>query len=95
MFTFYYQFTKLIDFDYEISDNDVLNALVHAKHLLHETATALEIMNLVEIILDYEIDGRDNVQYIVSGLCRRSVFEYTKRRMSCKPTNNVYNYTII
>lgn len=81
--------------DYEISDNDVLNALVQAKHLADETATALEIMDLVKVILEYEIDAKDNVQYIVSGLYRRSVFEYTKRRISCKPRNNVNSYTIV
>lgn len=81
----------LIDLDYELSDNDVYNAVAKAKGFIDKLTTALEIMNLVKFILEHEIDVNENVSYIVSGICRRTVFEYTKRRMSCKLTTEI-NY---
>jgi hypothetical protein len=47
-------------------------------------------MNLVKFILEHEIDINENVLYIVNGICRRTVFEYTKRRMSCKPITEIF-----
>jgi len=72
--------------DYEISDDDAYNAVTKAKGLIDKSTSALEIMNLVKFILEHEIDVNENVSYIVNGICRRTVFEYTKRRMSCKIT---------
>lgn len=88
--------------DYELSDDDVYNAVAKAKSFVDKSTTALEIMNLVKFILEHEIDVNENVSYIVNGICRRTVFEYTKRRISCKLTiyivylnvrlnNNSYN----
>jgi len=72
--------------NYKLSDSDVYNAVTKAKGLIDKSTTALEIMNLVKFILEHEIDVNENVSYIVNGICRRTVFEYTKRRMTCKPT---------
>ena len=54
--------------DYELSDNDVYNAVAKAKGFIDKSTTALEIMNLVKFILDHEIDVNENVSYIVSGI---------------------------
>eukprot|EP00102_Acyrthosiphon_pisum_P024564 XP_016661774.1 PREDICTED: uncharacterized protein LOC103310055 [Acyrthosiphon pisum] len=72
----------ITDLDYELSDNDVYNAVAKAKGFIDKSTTALEIMNLVKFILEHEIDVNENVSYIVRGICRRTVFEYTKRRIS-------------
>lgn len=70
--------------DYELNDYQVYNTLLKARRLMDKSASALQLMDLVKHILQREIDVEENVMYIVSGMCRRSVFEYTKRRMSCK-----------
>lgn len=88
--------------DYELSDEDVLNAVTKARSFIDKSTTALEIMNLVKFILEHEIDVNENVSYIVNGICRRTVFEYTKRRISCKLITEinylrirVMNYVIV
>lgn len=80
---------KLLDLDYELNDDDVYNAVKKAKELIDKSSTALEIMNLVKFILEHEIDVNETVLYIVNGICRRTIFEYTKRRISCKLTINI------
>lgn len=80
--------------DYELSDEDVNNALTKAKYLINKSTTAFDVMNLVKFILEHEIDVNENVLYIVNGICRRTVFEYAKKRMSCKTTTEFlyFNY---
>lgn len=71
--------------EYDLSDDDVHSALVVARSIVDsKSATALEFLELVKLILEHDLDVKENVQYVLSGICRRTVFEYTKRRMSCK-----------
>ncbi|KAE9541212.1 hypothetical protein AGLY_004457 [Aphis glycines] len=72
----------ITDLDFELSDEDVNNALTKAKYLIDKSTTAFDVMNLVKFILEHEIDVNENVLYIVNGICRRTVFEYAKKRMS-------------
>lgn len=66
---------------------DIYNAVLRAKALSTNTKTALDIIFLAKKILYYEKDVNDNTFYIIRGLCRRTVFECTKRRISCKLKN--------
>lgn len=68
--------------------------MAKAKGFIDKSTTALEIMNLVRFILEHEIDVTENVSYIINGICRRTVFEYMKRRMSCKLTTDIYYLNI-
>lgn len=68
--------------DNVFSDKEIYNAVLKAKRQMGKSATALEIMDLVKLILQYEFESNESVSYIVHGIYRRSVFEYTKRRMS-------------
>lgn len=71
--------------DREISDKDVYPATMLARELIGKSGTALDIMVMTKRILEYKMDVQEDVQYVVEGLCRRTVFEYAKRRMSRKP----------
>lgn len=71
-------------FQYKLNDKDVFDAIIKAKELVESSATALEIMNIVKLILKYEMNVKDSVLYIIKGTCRRTAFEYTKRQISCK-----------
>lgn len=70
--------------DREISDKDVYPATMLARKLVGKAGTALDIMEMTKRILEYKMDMQDDVKYVVEGLCRRTVFEYAKRRMSRK-----------
>lgn len=77
--------------DYELNDHQVYKTFLKARRLMDKSASALQLINLVKHILQHEIDVEENVKYIVSGIYRRTVFEYTKRRMNCKL---IYNYVL-
>lgn len=70
--------------DYELSDEIVYGAMMKAKGMVGGSKSAMEMIDLVKLILDHEIDAIENVQYVVSGLYRRTVFEYAKRRIGCE-----------
>lgn len=80
---------------YKLNDNDVLNAIIKAKNIVENSATAREIMEVVKMILHYEVNVKEDIQYIVKGICRKTVFEYTKRRVGRKFKINVYIFRCI
>ncbi|XP_050433227.1 uncharacterized protein LOC126841046 [Adelges cooleyi] len=68
--------------NYELTDEEIIEAVKKAKNMLDRHSTAGEIIAMTNVVLEYEIDVKSNVIYVLDGLCGRAVFEYGKKRLS-------------
>lgn len=78
------RFSLMIDVDYYLSDEMVIDVMKRAKMLSEPDATAAEIMHLTRRIVEHETDVKANVNFIVYGLYQRGVFEFTKKNIASK-----------
>ncbi|XP_025191720.1 uncharacterized protein LOC112591971 [Melanaphis sacchari] len=72
------------DVDYYISDEMVIETIERAKSLSEPNVSAANLIHLTKCIIEYEADVKSNVDYMVSGLTERAVFEFTKKKISEK-----------
>ncbi|CAH1731101.1 unnamed protein product [Aphis gossypii] len=72
------------DVDYFLSDKMVIETIERAKSLSAPNVSAADLINLTKCLIEYEADVKSNVEYMVSGLTERAVFEFTKKKISEK-----------
>lgn len=73
-----------LDVDYFLSDKMVIETIERAKSLSASNVSAADLIHLTKCLIEYEADVKGNVEYMVSGLTERAVFEFTKKKISGK-----------
>lgn len=80
----HFQLWFLLDVNYNLSDEMLIEIMKMAKSLSDVGATAAEVIHLTRCIVEYKADSKVNVSYMVHGLIERSVFEFTKKQIASK-----------
>ncbi|XP_022178961.1 uncharacterized protein LOC111039677, partial [Myzus persicae] len=70
------------DVNYSLSDATMFEMIKRAKLLLEPDTSAANIINLIRRVTEYEADVTNNVNYFVTGLAERAVFEFTKKKVA-------------
>lgn len=60
----------------------VIETIERAKSLSAPNVSAADLINLTKCLIEYEADVKSNVEFMVSGLTERAVFEFTKKKIS-------------
>lgn len=53
-----------------------------AKMLSEPGASAADIINLIRHVTEYEADVKNNIDYFVTSLAERAVFEFIKKKIA-------------
>lgn len=68
--------------DYCLSDAMMFEMIAKAKLLSEPGASAADIINLIRRVTEHEADVKNNVDYFVTSLAERAVFEFTKKKIA-------------
>lgn len=77
----------VLDVDYRLSDAMMFEIIARAKLLSEPGASGADIINLIRRVTEYEADVKNNVDYFVTSLAERTVFEFTKKKIAGKYTS--------
>ncbi|KAL5238975.1 hypothetical protein ACI65C_006385 [Semiaphis heraclei] len=72
------------DVDYCLSDATMFEMIGRAKMLSEPGASAADIINLIRHVTEYEADVKNNIDYFVTSLAERAVFEFLKKKIAEK-----------
>lgn len=66
----------------DLSENMIISIIKKAKNLSQPDSTAEEVIFLTRRIVEHNADITANVNYVMNGLIKRSIFEYTKKKVA-------------
>jgi len=71
-----------LDVDYCLSDATMFEMIERAKLLSEPGSSAADIIKLIRHVTEYEADVKNNIDYFVTSLAERAVFEFIKKKIA-------------